>query len=212
MTYVAAHFGEIAQLAGQHLLIAGTSLALALLIALPVGVLVARVPVSGVPILAVLGTIYTIPSMALLGVLVLLEGLGFWTAVTALTAYAQMILVRNVAAGIAGVDRAVIEAARGSGMTSWQVLWLVERPLAMPVIIAGVRIATVSVIGIASVAAWVGAGGLGTLIFAGIDQGNYVKAVTGALAAMVLALAADGMLRYAERRLAPEAALASRGS
>jgi osmoprotectant transport system permease protein len=138
--------------------------------------------------------------MALLGVLVLVEGLGFWTAVTALAAYAQMILVRNIAAGISGVDRSVIEAAVGSGMSPWQVLWRVERPLAMPVVIAGVRIATVSIIGIASVAAWVGAGGLGTLIFAGIDQGNYAKAVTGAIAAMALALIADGLLRLVERR------------
>ncbi len=200
MTYLLGHYADVATFAGQHVVISATALLIALLIALPVGVLVARIPSAGVPVLGVLGTIYTIPSMALLGVLVLVEGLGFWTAVTALAAYAQMILVRNVAAGIAGVDRAVVEAAVGAGMSSWQVLWRVERPLAMPVVIAGVRIATVSIIGIASVAAWVGAGGLGTLIFAGIDQGNYSKAVTGAIAAMALALAADGLLRLAERR------------
>jgi osmoprotectant transport system permease protein len=199
MTYLVAHYGDVAQYAGQHLAISATALLIALVVALPVGVWVAKTPSATVPVFGVLGTIYTIPSMALLGVLVLVEGLGFWTAVTALAAYAQMILVRNVAAGIAGVDRGVTEAARGSGMNSWQVLWLVERPLAMPVIIAGARIATVSVIGIASVAAWVGAGGLGTLIFAGIDQGNYAKAVTGAIVAMLLALAADGALRAAER-------------
>ena len=141
--------------------------------------------------------------MALLGTLVLVEGLGFWTAVTALAAYAQMILVRNIVAGIRGVDKSIVEAARGSGMNSWQVLWQVERPLAMPVVIAGVRIAAVSVVGIASVAAWVGAGGLGTLIFAGIDQGNYAKAVAGAVAAVVLALTADALLRRAERLSAP---------
>lgn len=200
MTYALGHFGEILQFTGQHLVISATSLVIALAIALPVGVLAARMPALGIPLFGVLGTIYTIPSMALLGVLVLIEGLGFWTAVTALAAYAQMILVRNISAGISGVDRAVVEAARGSGMSSWQVLWQIERPLATPVIVAGVRIATVSIIGIASVAAWVGAGGLGTLIFAGIDQGNYSKAVTGAIAAMILALAADGLLRLAERR------------
>lgn len=200
MTYLLAHYSDVAMFTGQHILITVTALSIALAIALPVGVLVARVPSAGVPVLGVLGTIYTIPSMALLGVLVLVEGLGFWTAVTALAAYAQMILVRNIAAGISGVDRNIVEAAVGSGMSSWQVLWRVQWPLAMPVVIAGVRIATVSIIGIASVAAWVGAGGLGTLIFAGIDQDNYAKAVTGAVTAMLLALWADGLLRLAERR------------
>lgn len=206
MTYLFGHWTDVAAATGQHLLIAGTSLAIALLIALPLGVLASRVPASGLPIFAVLGTIYTIPSMALLGVLVLVEGLGFWTAVTALSAYAQMILVRNVAAGLSGVDRAAVEAARGMGMSEWQVLWKVERPLATPVIVAGIRVASVSIIGIASVAAWVGAGGLGTLIFAGIDQGNDAKAVIGALACVVLALAVDGALRWLERTtvIAPE--------
>lgn len=200
MTYLFAHFSDVVQYGGQHLAITATSLLIALGIALPVGVLVARAPAFGAPVFGVLGTIYTIPSMALLGVLVIFEGLGFWTAVTALAAYAQMILVRNIAAGISGVDRNVVEAARGIGMSSWQVLWQVERPLAMPYAIAGIRIATVSIIGIASIAAWVGAGGLGTLIFAGIDQDNYPKAIAGALAAMILALTADGSLRLLERR------------
>lgn len=199
MTYFLEHQSEVWTAAGQHALIALVSLAIALVIAAPLGVLAARAPAAGVPIFAVLGVIYTIPSMALLGVLVLVEGLGFWTAVTALTAYAQMILVRNIAAGIAGVDRGVVEAARGLGMSASQVFWRVERPLAMPVFIAGVRVAAVSIIGIASVAAWVGAGGLGTLIFAGIDQGDDAKAVTGALAAMAMALVVDFALRRAER-------------
>lgn len=200
MNYAIKHLGDVMQYAGQHAAITATSLAIALLVAVPVAVLVARLPKSGIAVFGVLGTIYTIPSMALLGILVLVEGLGFWTAVTALAAYAQMILVRNVAAGISGVDRSIIEAARGSGMNTWQVLWNIERPLAMPLVIAGVRIATVSIIGIASVAAWVGAGGLGTLIFAGIDQGNYDKAATGAVAAMILALLADWFLRRVESR------------
>jgi len=200
MTYFVAHLGDVAAAAGQHVLITAVSLAIALAIALPLGVLAARSRPAGVAIFGVLGVIYTNPSMALLGVLVLVEGLGFWTAVTALAAYAQMILVRNVSAGIAGVDRGVVEAARGLGMGSWQLFWRVERPLATPVFIAGVRVAAVSIIGIASVAAWVGAGGLGTLIFAGIDQGNDAKAVTGAIAAMVMALAVDFALRRAERQ------------
>lgn len=200
MTYFLDHQSDVWSAAGQHALITLVALAIALVIAAPLGVLAARMPLVGAPIVWLFGAIYTIPSMALLGVLVLVEGLGFWTAVTALAAYAQMILVRNVAAGIAGVDRGAVEAARGLGMNAWQVFWRVERPLAMPVFIAGVRVAAVSIIGIASVAAWVGAGGLGTLIFAGIDQGDDAKAVTGALAAMVMALVVDFALRRAERR------------
>jgi len=202
MTYFLGNQSDVWLAVGQHALISLVSLLIALAIAIPLGVLAARAPAAGVPVLGVLGAIYTIPSMALLGVLVLVEGLGFWTAVTALVAYAQMILVRNVAAGIAGVDRSVVEAARGLGMGAWQLFWRIERPLATGVFIAGVRVATVSIVGIASVAAWVGAGGLGTLIFAGIDQGNDAKAVTGAVAAMLLALAADGLLRALERRSA----------
>ena len=200
MTYFLEHQPDVWLAVGQHALISAVSLLIALLIAIPLGVLAARSRAIGAPVLGILGAIYTIPSMALLGVLVLVEGLGFWTAVTALAAYAQMILVRNVSAGIAGVDRGIVEAARGLGMGPWQLFWRVERPLATPVFIAGVRVAAVSIIGIASVAAWVGAGGLGTLIFAGIDQGNDAKAVTGAIAAMVMALAVDFALRRAERR------------
>ena len=200
MTYLLSHFGDVAGYTGQHLELTVVSLAIALVIAVPAGLLVSRAPKAGVAVFGLFGIIYTIPSMALFGLLVLYEGLGFWTAVTALAAYAQMILARNVAAGFAGVDPAIVEAARGSGMSAWQVFWRVERPLAMPVVLAGVRVATVSIIGIASVAAWIGAGGLGTLIFAGIDQQNYAKAVAGAVAAIVLALAADAALRLIERR------------
>ena len=200
MTYFLQHQSDVWLAVGQHALISIAALVIALAIAVPLGVLAARSPAAGAPILGILGAIYTIPSMALLGVLVLVEGLGFWTAVTALAAYAQMILVRNVAAGIAGIDRGVVEAARGLGMGAWQLFWRIERPLATPVFIAGVRVAAVSIIGIASVAAWVGAGGLGTLIFAGIDQGNGAKALTGAIAAMVMALTVDFALRRAERQ------------
>ena len=198
-TYLEQHWADVLWATGQHLAIAATALAIAITVALPMGVLAARVGAARVPVFGLLGVIYTIPSMALFGVLVLVMGLGFWTAVTALAAYAQMVLVRNVVAGLSGVDPAVVESARGMGMSGWQILWSVERPLATPLIVAGIRVASVSIIGIASVAAWIGAGGLGTLIFAGIDQGNDAKAVIGALAAMTLALAADGGLRLLER-------------
>jgi osmoprotectant transport system permease protein len=200
MRYLISHAAEVTSLGGQHLLIAVTALGIALCIALPVGVFVAPRPRVGGALLGFFGAIYAIPSLALFGVLVLFEGLGFWTAVTALAAYAQMILLRNIVAGLRGVDAAAVEAARGSGMTNAQLLWRVSAPLAMPAVLAGMRVAAVSIIGIATVAAWVGAGGLGTLIFAGIDQQNYDKALAGAIGAMVLAIAVDALLRFAERR------------
>jgi osmoprotectant transport system permease protein len=127
-------------------------------------------------------------------------GLGFWTAVVGLAAYAQMILVRNTLVALRGVDPAIVEAARGTGMTGSQIFWRVERPLALPVFIAGVRVATVSIIGIATIAAWINAGGLGVLVLDGIEHDYPAKAVAGALAAVILAFAADFALRALERR------------
>ncbi len=200
MHYLVAHFDVVAHALGQHLVLSFSALAAALAVAIPLGVLAARVRPLRLPIYALLGIIYTIPSLALFALLIPFEGLGFRTALTALAAYAQMILVRNIAAGIGGVDRAVIEAARGMGMNAWQVFWRVERPLAMPVALAGVRVATVSIIGIANIAAWINAGGLGTLVLAGIESDYPDKAVAGALASAALALAADALLRLLERR------------
>ncbi len=152
------------------------------------------------PVYGVLGVIYTIPSLALFALLIPLLGLGFWTAVVALAAYAQMILVRNTATALDGVDAATVEAARAMGMSAAQTLWRVERPLATPVFIAGVRLATVSLIGIATVAAWINAGGLGTLVLDGIEHDYPEKAVAGALVSAALAISVDLLLRAVERR------------
>lgn len=201
MSYLVRHPLLVAQLTLAHVEIVGTSLAIALVFAVPIGIFAARHRRSAGPLLALLGVIYTIPSLALFALLIPLLGLGFWTAVAGLAAYAQMILVRNTSAAILGVDPAVVEAARGVGMSSAQVLWQVEGPLALPVFIAGVRVATVSLIGIATIAAWINAGGLGVLVLDGIEHDYPAKAVAGALAAVVLAFAADYALRRLERRM-----------
>lgn len=200
MHYLVQHPLIVGQLLAQHLGITAASLGLALAIAVPLGIAVARRRELRLPILGALGTIYTIPSLALFALLIPLLGLGWRNAVIALAAYAQMILVRNIAAGINGVDPAAVDAARGMGMSPWQMFWRVERPLAMPVALGGVRIALVSIIGIANVAAWINAGGLGTLMFAGIYQDNPQKIIAGALASAALAIAADAVLRGLERR------------
>jgi osmoprotectant transport system permease protein len=197
--YAATHLDRIGALLGQHVFLVGVSLAIALLIALPVGVAAARNPRAGSTILAVAGALYTIPSLALLALLVAALGLGQLTAIVALVVYAQMILIRGVVAGLRGVDPALVDAARGLGFTARQTLLRVEFPAALPVVLGGVRVATVSLVALATVAAWINAGGLGVLLFEGIGTNNPQKIFAGALAAAALAIAADLSLRGAER-------------
>jgi len=199
MNYLLRHPDLVARLSLEHLGLVATALCIALVIAVPAGIVVSRYRALTTPVYGVLGIIYTIPSLALFALLIPLLGLGFWTAVIALAAYAQMILVRNTAAALSGVNAATVEAARGMGMSPAQILWLVQRPLAMPVFIAGVRLATVSLIGIATIAAWINAGGLGSLVLDGIEHDYPDKAVAGAVAAVILAFAADYALRRLER-------------
>ena len=199
MNYIFRHPDIVATRFGEHLVLTLVSLAIALLIAFPLGVLAARRPRAGAITLGILNVIYTIPSLALLAILVAIFGLGMPTAVVALVAYAQMILVRNVAEGLRGVSPAALDAADGLGFTPFGRLVRIELPLALPAIVGGIRIATVSLIGIATVAAWIDAGGLGALVFEGLHQDDPDKIVAGSLAAVVLALAADAVLRVAER-------------
>jgi osmoprotectant transport system permease protein len=199
MTYLAAHPARVGALLGEHVVLVLVSLAVALLIAFPLGVLAARAPRAGAVVLAITGAIYTIPSLALLALLVAVIGLGKPTAIVALVAYAQMVLIRGVVAGLRGVDPALVDAARGLGLTARQTLTRVEFPAALPVVLGGVRVATVSLVALATVAAWINAGGLGVLLFEGIGTNNPQKIFAGALAAAVLAIAADLSLRAAEK-------------
>ena len=199
MSWLAEHPALVATLLEQHLAIVGAALVAALAIALPLGYWAARRPSVTGPIYGIFGAIYTIPSLALLALLVPVLGLGFWTAVVALAAYAQMILIRNTAEGFGGIDPAPLEAAAGLGMTRAQQFWRVELPLALPVILGGVRIATVALIAIASVAAWINAGGLGVLFFDGIHRNDVQKIVAGSIASAALAVIADALLRGIER-------------
>ena len=199
MTYVAGHLDRIGVLLGEHVVLVASALIVALIIALPLGIVAARNARAGAAILAVTGAIYTIPSLALLALLVAALGLGRVTAIVALVAYAQMILIRGVVAGLRGVDPALVDAARGLGLTARQTLLRVEFPAALPVVLGGVRVAAVSLVALATVAAWINAGGLGVLLFEGIDTNNPDKIVAGALAAAALAIGADLLLRRAER-------------
>jgi osmoprotectant transport system permease protein len=205
--YLFANSALVAQLFGEHLRMTLVALAISLVIALPLGWLLARVKWLQGPVLGVLGVIYTIPSLSLFVLLIPLFGLGLLPAIIALVAYAQLVLVRNVFVGLTGIDPAINEAARGMGMNVWQQFAQVEFPLALPLILAGTRLATLAIVGIGTIAAFINAGGLGTLLFQGVATGNRPKIVAGTLAVAILAFAINALLRSLERR----SALAIRG-
>jgi osmoprotectant transport system permease protein len=207
MRYLINNFPLVARLFGEHLRMTLIALAIALAIAVPVGVLLARVRWLRGPILGLLGVIYTIPSLSLFVLLIPLLGLGLRSAIVALVAYAQLVLVRNIVVGLTGIDPAIVEAARGMGMNGWQRFSRVELPLALPLLLAGARIATLSIIGIGTIAAFINAGGLGKLLFEGVATSNSPKIVAGAVAVSTLAFGANAILRFLERR----SALAIRG-
>jgi osmoprotectant transport system permease protein len=204
--FFSQHGSEILQATLEHVWLVGATMVLAIAIGIPLGILVARRPWLSKPILGSANIAETIPSLALLGFLLPVPWLGDRAdriAITALTLYALLPIIRNTAAGITGVDPAVREAARGMGMTSRQILFQVELPLALSTVLAGVRVATVLTIGVATIAAAVGAGGLGEFIFRGLAMVNDQLILAGAIPAAVLALAADFCLSVLERRLRP---------
>jgi osmoprotectant transport system permease protein len=200
MSYLIAHPLRVAALTAAHLQLVATALAVALAIALPLGVYAARRPHLAPWLLGTLGAIYTIPSLALLAVLVAYFGLGFTPIFVALVVYAQFMLARNVVAGITGVDPAQVDAARGLGMSRAQVLLRVEIPQALPVFIGGVRVAAIAMVAIATLGGYVGGSGLGVLIFNGLTLQQPQMILAGSLAASALAIAVDAALRLLERR------------
>ena len=190
---------QVLRLTVEHLQLVAVSLLLALASAVPLSLLLASVARLTLPVLTVLGIVYTIPSLALLAALIPALGIGRQPAVIVLAAYAQLALVRNFTTALRGVERATIEAARGVGMNAWQVFFGVRLPIAVPVLLAGVRIALVSTISLASIMAWVNAGGLGRLLFDGISRDYPSMILAGAVSIIALALAADAALRLIER-------------
>jgi osmoprotectant transport system permease protein len=196
MRYLLEHPDRVLQLTVQHVQLVAISTLLAMLIGIPVGIMVTRLRRLEGLVINTTGVLYTVPSLALFAMLIPFTGLGLSTAVVALVVYSLLAIVRNTVAGIDAVPPATLDAARGMGMTSNQRLVLVELPLALPIILAGVRLATVSTIGIATIAAAIGAGGLGRLIFDGIRTFNADRIVAGALMTSLLALVADWTLAW----------------
>jgi osmoprotectant transport system permease protein len=197
-----AHAGEFAALAGQHVLLVAISTIAAVLVGVPIGVLAARRPGAGAPIVWLANIAQTIPSLAMFGFLLPLPvvgGLGARVAVIVLFVYALLPIIRTTAAGMRSVDAALIEAGRALGMTPRQLLREVELPLALPSIVAGIRVASVVGVGTATIAAAVGAGGLGEYIFRGLSMVEPTVILAGAIPAALLALALDGGLTLVER-------------
>ena len=205
LAFYARNAQEVLGLVAQHLYLVAVSTLLAFALGIPLGIVLTRRPAWQRPVLGLANVFQTVPSLALFGFLIPLPfigGIGASTAIVALVLYALLPIVRNTYTGIAGVDPAVREAGRGIGMTDWQLLTQVELPLGFGVILAGVRVATVVSVGTATIAAAIGAGGLGVYIFRGVAVVDDTLILAGALPAALMALAADGLLGLAERRLA----------
>ena len=193
--------GEIGLLLIQHAMLAAAGIICGAAIAIPVGVFISRHPAWGEPLVQFCGMLYTVPSLALLGLLIPFLGLGWAPTIVALTIYSLLPLLRNTYIGIVEVDAALKEAAIGMGATDRQLFCQVEWPLALPFIMAGLRTVTVMTIGIATLGALVGAGGLGVLIFRGLHMMDNSLLLAGTLPVALLAVVADNLLEWGELRV-----------
>ena len=195
---------QLATLTGEHLWLVGISMLIVVAVGVPLGILLSRRPAWRGIVLGSTNVIQTIPSLALFGLLLPVPWLGARAdrlAILALSLYALLPVVRNTYTGITGVDAPVREAAIGMGLTSWQMLWHVELPLASPIILAGIRTATVITVGVATIAAAIGAGGLGDFIFRGLSMVDNSVILAGAIPAALMALFADLLLGLLQRSL-----------
>lgn len=189
----------------QHIFLCSVSLLIAIIIAVPLGILAARYRWLYPPLTIITGFFYTIPSFSMFTILLFIIGfsVGVTPAIIALVLYSLLVLIRNVVTGLDSVPPETKDAARGMGLTDRQILWRVELPLALPVIVAGMRIAIVTVIGIAVIGSYIGAGGLGDLIFSGIQRDFPTMIITGAVLSSLLAIGADLLFVGAERMMSP---------
>ena len=200
--FLQQNWSEIFALTREHLFLVFVSTFLAILIGVPLGILLTRRKSLQTPVLGIANILQTVPSLALFGLLIpiaYIGGIGAKTAIIALVLYSFLPIIRNTVTGISGVDQKIKEAATAMGMTDWQTLKMVELPLAAPVILTGIRVAVVIAVGVATIAAAVGAGGLGTYIFRGLRQNDNNLLLTGAIFSALLALFADFALGQIEK-------------
>ncbi|AWB44449.1 glycine/betaine ABC transporter [Paenibacillus sp. CAA11] len=203
VTQVSLRWGDLLSAIGQHIELVFFSMLAAMVIGIPAGILIARYQAFKGTVLGIANILQTVPSLALLGLLIPLLGIGPVTAITALFLYSLLPIIRNTYTGIKDVNASIIEAAVGMGLTRRQILFKVELPLALSFIMAGIRTATVINVGTATLAAFIGAGGLGDFIFLGISRNLDALILLGALPAAMLALVLDLLLGALERRTTP---------
>ena len=201
--WIAGHLDEIGERLVQHVELTAIAVGVGFIIAFALSLLILRLPRSEGPVTWVTGTLYTIPSLALFALLIPYTGLTILSAEIGLVSYTLLILIRNIVHGIRGVPADVREAATGMGYTPRERFWRVEVPLATAVIIAGVRVATISTIGLVTVTALIGQGGFGFLILIGIQRFFSTELIVGAVCSVALAICADGLLVLLQRRLMP---------
>ncbi|OXI15989.1 ABC transporter permease [Burkholderia sp. AU15512] len=207
--YLASSWPELLQLTLQHIWLVGIAVGCAIVAGVPLGILINRHDWLAGPLLGVATVVLTLPSIALFGLMIPLfsrfgQGIGATPAITAVFLYSLLPIMRNTYLALHNVDAGIKEAGTGIGMTSWQRLRLVDLPLAVPVILAGVRTAVVMNIGVMTIAAVVGAGGLGTLILRAIGQSSMMKLLVGAVLVSLLAIVADRLLQRLQRALTPK--------
>ena len=201
--WIASHLDVLAERLVQHVELTAIAVGLGLIIAFALSLAIFRLPRLEGPVTWITGTLYTIPSLALFALLIPYTGLSIVTAEIGLVSYTLLILIRNIIRGIRGVPPEVREAAIGMGYTPRELLWRIEVPLAMAVIVAGIRLATISTVGLVTVTALIGQGGFGQLIISGLQRFFSTELIVGALASVALAISADGLLVLLQRRLTP---------
>ena len=204
LNYLLDNSSEIIQLLIEHIELTFLSVMIAIVIGVPIGILISYVKKLGKPIIAISNIMQAIPSMALLGFMIPFLGIGTIPAIIMVVLYSLLPIIKNTYIGLENINAEVIEAAEGIGLTKWQILTKVQIPLALPVIMGGVRISAVSAVGLMTLAAFCGAGGLGYLVYAGIRSINNMQILAGAIPACLLALFIDYLLGIVENLVTPK--------
>ena len=198
--FLSSRMTELGIKTWEHLILVGVSMGIAVSFGIPLGIIASKTQWLRQVVLSVAGIVQTIPSLAILALFLPFLGIGTQPAIAALVLYALLPIIRNTCTGIDGIDPPILEAADGMGFDSWQRLRMVEIPLALPVIIAGIRTSTVICVGIATLAAFIGAGGLGDFIVTGLSMNNQRLILLGAIPAGILALVLDGIIGFIEKQ------------
>lgn len=195
---------QILELTTQHLYLTFIAVFFAVLVAVPLGITITRFEKAAGIVVGIANAVQALPSLALLGFLIPILGIGSKPSIVMIFLYSLLPIIKNTYTGLINVDRAILEAGRGMGMTNWQLMKMVQLPLALPVIMAGIRISAVTAVGLTTIAALIGAGGLGQLIYRGISMVNNRMIIAGAVPAMVLTLVIDFLLNILEKLVTPK--------